>query len=654
MAKSKINWENEKDNLIKYLSEGKSYVDIANIYGVDDSTVWYQVKRLRIPESNNSKKRDWIRLNNITKEILEEHIQDGLTNKEIANIYGTTYSAVERAIIRFNILYSRKDRDKFRELKFIKDNSSLRDEILKLLSLGKSYTEISKSIGINRNSINRISSRLEINLPKKTNPFRFKDNNLKLVKDTSNERISNDKLPMPLKYSFSSVISIKLKTKHSKRKEEYSFVNITFYYVPEVGGFKRMTELKTLLKPRKITFDEWENRWLLRLPSDDLYSSAWIDKVVERRYSDKLPLTKLYIKSKLSEDHNYKCDFFALKEDLINMYYLRSSNKSNFTNYDFSLVPDKLKSPKEKFRLIVFDSKSGENTIWETTYYLFINEETDCMIFAKSKMSKAKVKNQEEFIKECKLKYGNKYDYSEVIYKNNKTKVKIYCNKCKKYFWMTPQNHLFGDIGCPYCAKEFIGFHNRSNNSEFIAKARLIHGDLYDYSKVDYVTCFDPVLIIDNETGEEFWQSPAVHLRGCGNPNKKDSKGEKLVKEYLKNILNIQNIKPKKIDGIQGRHSNWVIIDFVFKYLGENIWIEYNGRQHYFQIDFFHKTSEDFKVQLQRDQNVRNYCKENNVLLIEIPYTLNTYESIKDFLDKVILQGIDPNTLIDYQSLYKI
>lgn len=70
--------------------------------------------------------------------------------------------------------------------------------------------------------------------------------------------------------------------------------------------------------------------------------------------------------------------------------------------------------------------------------------------------------------------------------------------------------------------------------------------------------------------------------------------------------------------------------------------------------NFFHNTIEDFNNQLRRDQNVRDYCKENNILLIEIPYTCNTYKKVKEFLDKVILQGIDPNTLIDYQSLYKI
>ena len=40
-----------------------------------------------------------------------------------------------------------------------------------------------------------------------------------------------------------------------------------------------------------------------------------------------------------------------------------------------------------------------------------------------------KKKSTIEFIQQAKLIHGNKYDYSLVDYKNNRTKVKIICNK---------------------------------------------------------------------------------------------------------------------------------------------------------------------------------------------------------------------------------
>ena len=50
---------------------------------------------------------------------------------------------------------------------------------------------------------------------------------------------------------------------------------------------------------------------------------------------------------------------------------------------------------------------------------------------------------------------------------------------------------------------------------EFIKRAREVHGDKYDYSKVEYINANSKVCIICPEHGE-FWQKPANHLLGCG------------------------------------------------------------------------------------------------------------------------------------------
>lgn len=50
---------------------------------------------------------------------------------------------------------------------------------------------------------------------------------------------------------------------------------------------------------------------------------------------------------------------------------------------------------------------------------------------------------------------------------------------------------------------------------EFIEKAKKIHGDKYDYSKVEYVNSQTKVCIICPEHGE-FWQIPNSHLLGFG------------------------------------------------------------------------------------------------------------------------------------------
>lgn len=50
---------------------------------------------------------------------------------------------------------------------------------------------------------------------------------------------------------------------------------------------------------------------------------------------------------------------------------------------------------------------------------------------------------------------------------------------------------------------------------EFIKKAQAMHGDKYDYSKVEYVSAKTKVCIICKEHGE-FMQTPQKHLAGQG------------------------------------------------------------------------------------------------------------------------------------------
>lgn len=108
---------------------------------------------------------------------------------------------------------------------------------------------------------------------------------------------------------------------------------------------------------------------------------------------------------------------------------------------------------------------------------------------------------------------------------NANTKVCIICPKHGE-FWQTPSGHLSGK-GCPKCYKES----RSSTTEEFINKAREIHGNKYDYSKVNYVNAYTKVCIICPKHGE-FWQIPANHLNGHGCPNCQGA-----TKQYKFNLL---------------------------------------------------------------------------------------------------------------------
>jgi len=140
------------------------------------------------------------------------------------------------------------------------------------------------------------------------------------------------------------------------------------------------------------------------------------------------------------------------------------------------------------------------------------------------------------FLEKCKNIHGNKFDYSLVEYKNNKTKVKIIC-KYHGMFEQTPKNHTIQKQGCPECAGV-----RKSNTPEFIIKSKLTHGNKYDYSLVNYIDNKTKVKIICKEHGI-FEQKPNNHLQGqncqkCVENNIKSSK-EEFVKKSIDKFGNI-------------------------------------------------------------------------------------------------------------------
>ena len=146
-----------------------------------------------------------------------------------------------------------------------------------------------------------------------------------------------------------------------------------------------------------------------------------------------------------------------------------------------------------------------------------------------------------DFINKAKKIHDNKYDYSKVHYINSKIKVCIICPKHGEFF-QEPKAHLKGQ-GCPKCSGCA-----KLTMDDFIEKARKVHGDEYDYSKVKYINNHTKVCIICPEHGE-FWQTPNSHLNGNGCyscKNKKISLQKTFTKEQF--IEKAQEIHGGKYD----------------------------------------------------------------------------------------------------------
>lgn len=122
----------------------------------------------------------------------------------------------------------------------------------------------------------------------------------------------------------------------------------------------------------------------------------------------------------------------------------------------------------------------------------------------------------DRFLEDARRSHGDRYDYSLVKYVNALTKITIICPD-HGVFKQNPANHI-RDVGCPKCAFESIAAQRTLTTQEFVEKAKKLHGDRYDYSKVEYKSSHEKVEISCSEHGS-FWQSPANHARenkaGC-------------------------------------------------------------------------------------------------------------------------------------------
>lgn len=122
--------------------------------------------------------------------------------------------------------------------------------------------------------------------------------------------------------------------------------------------------------------------------------------------------------------------------------------------------------------------------------------------------------SREKFIIKSNKIHNNKYDYSQFVFKNMKSKSIVIC-KDHGAFEVLASNHIRKDhiYGCQICSG------NKFTTSIFIEKANKIHNFKYDYALVDYKNTRTKVAIncLKKEHGI-FWQKPNSHLGGTGCP----------------------------------------------------------------------------------------------------------------------------------------
>ncbi len=216
-----------------------------------------------------------------------------------------------------------------------------------------------------------------------------------------------------------------------------------------------------------------------------------------------------------------------------------------------------------------------------------------------------------DFVEASKKIHGDKYDYSQVIFGKMENSVTIVCKKHGS-FLQTPNAHINKKNGCPKCKGV------NKTTQDFIVESQLIHGNLYDYSKTEYILAKQPLIITCRKHGD-FSQAPTHHLTGQGCPVCKSSKGEKKVNDIL-NKMNISFIHHHVFKDFTNYEYDFFIPE-------KNICIEYDGIQHFQPVNYF-GGKKAFEEQQIRDKIKNDYCLKNNIKLIRISYIEKNIEKI--------------------------
>ncbi len=130
-------------------------------------------------------------------------------------------------------------------------------------------------------------------------------------------------------------------------------------------------------------------------------------------------------------------------------------------------------------------------------------------------MRKDLLLRKEIWINECLHKFGDKFDYSNVTFQNATTNVLIIC-PVHGEFVMAPYNHKTSKHGCNLCGVDYVAELQKENSKiRFWKLVEENHGNLYDYSKTNYMNMTDKIIVIC-KIHEEFSITPDHHMRGVG------------------------------------------------------------------------------------------------------------------------------------------
>jgi len=190
-------------------------------------------------------------------------------------------------------------------------------------------------------------------------------------------------------------------------------------------------------------------------------------------------------------------------------------------------------------------------------------------------------------------------------YKGSKTKIAFMCEICNHIWLGRPDTVVPSNHGCPQCSNRYR-FTNEDIDKKLAGRSILRVGDyIKDKVKIDFkcLVC------------SHMWKSRAdVIINGYGCPSCQASNMEKRLKHIIENNIKYQSYEYHKCVYSDKRRF---IVDFFIKKNNKEYIVEYNGRQHYSPVSHW-GGMKNFQKQIKRDNDLRKFCSEKDITLIEL------------------------------------
>ena len=212
-------------------------------------------------------------------------------------------------------------------------------------------------------------------------------------------------------------------------------------------------------------------------------------------------------------------------------------------------------------------------------------------------------------------------------YVDTKCKIEVSCDKGHRY--STWANTLRNGKRCKKCVYKENGIKSRIPYEDMV---KYVEEDGYKLltSKEEYGGSHSYCLFKCNKNHSPYRSTMSEFLQGSRCPICKESKGERKIRKKLSKY-NISFHQQFKFEDCRFKQ----VLSFDFYLPDYNLCIEYDGRQHFEIVEIFGGLEGFIDTKI-RDTIKNEYCKNNNIELLRIPYF--RFEEIENILlDKLKL-----------------